>query len=431
MGFLRSRRIDNEVFRQIFSDHWEGFKVKNPSYNVAQYEEVVEKMLGCGKEAGGYSEYRCFNCGLDLRRVAFTCKSCFCLSCVKVYVDDFVVQVSKVLHQGVIYRHIILTIPKQLRIYFYRDRINGSLLSALMRSGYECLEEVVSLVKKHNLKIGTIVVVQTHGRSGQFNPHLHVIMTSGGINQEEGRWEDLGYFPYGIVHKKWEYHLFGTMKKEVKTAEMKNLIDELWQKYPNGLVANVSKGDVPERFKGLAKYLAKYLASPPISVRRIISYTGKTVTYWYNDHESKKKKVETVDVHTFIGRMIQHVLPKGFQRVRYYGLQGTRTFSKWCSIIQEGLKKISRVVKGAYQILSNKKYRDRYKEVSGRDPMVCRHCGSVMDLSQIWHPKYGVIYDEFENIKSGKYELGERNVIKGGCPVRPSPGVLQIPLFSL
>ena len=83
-----SQRIDNEVFKQIFLDHWGDFKVKNPVYNNDHYEEVVQKMLGCGKEEGGYSEYICLKCGKELRRVAFSCKSCFCLSCVKVYVDE-------------------------------------------------------------------------------------------------------------------------------------------------------------------------------------------------------------------------------------------------------------------------------------------------------------------------------------------------------
>ena len=55
-------------------------------------------------------------------------------------------------------------------------------MSTFMRCGYECLEDVVSTLLRRRLKIGTIVVVQTHGRSGHYNPHLHIIMTSGGTN---------------------------------------------------------------------------------------------------------------------------------------------------------------------------------------------------------------------------------------------------------
>ena len=165
---------------------------------------------------------------------------------------------SKSLQPGLKYRHIVLTVPEQLRIYFYRDRDEGELLSELMRYGYTCLESVVKTASRRVVKIGVIVVVQTHGRSGKYNPHLHIIMTSGGIDEKSGRWVELGYFPYRIIHKKWQYYLFKMMKEIVPTQEMKNLINKLWKKYPKGLVANVTKGKVPERCRGLAKYLAKY-----------------------------------------------------------------------------------------------------------------------------------------------------------------------------
>jgi hypothetical protein len=71
-----------------------------------------------------------------------------------------------------------------------------------MRCGYGCLEDVVSRAVRQQVKIGTIVVVQTHGRSGHYNPHLDIIMSSGGINEETGKWVELGYFSYEIIHRK-------------------------------------------------------------------------------------------------------------------------------------------------------------------------------------------------------------------------------------
>ena len=85
-------KIDKAIFQTIFIDHWDSFKKSHPKYNSDQYEVPVWKMLGCGKESGGYSEYRCVYCGFDFLRVGFSCKSCFCLSCSKLYVDEFVAQ---------------------------------------------------------------------------------------------------------------------------------------------------------------------------------------------------------------------------------------------------------------------------------------------------------------------------------------------------
>lgn len=151
------------------------------------------------------------------------------------------------------------------------------------------------------MKIGCTVVVQTHGPSGRYNPHLHIIMTTGGIHSGLGKWFDLGYFNYEVIHKKWQYHLFRMVKSYLGNDEINRLLDELWKRYPKGLVANVSKGSVPETCKGLARYLAKYVACPPIAVSRIVNYNARTVQYWYQDHKSNSKRFEIVDVLTFIG----------------------------------------------------------------------------------------------------------------------------------
>lgn len=427
--------VDRDTFRKIFEEHWEEFKDKHPQYSKQYYDEVVQKMLGCGKEGGGYREYLCPYCGRDKKRVCFTCKSCFCLSCSKGYTDDFVAEVSRVLQPGVRYRHMVLTVPEQQRIYFYRDREKGRLLSALMRCGYKCLEDVVGKGVKQEVKIGAIVVLQTHGRSGHYNPHLHIIMSSGGINEEKGKWVELGYIRYEIIHRKWQFYLFRMLKELEPTLAMKRQIDDLYKKYPRGLVAYVTKGEVPDRCRGLAKYLAKYVASPPIAIRRIIRYTGKEVTYWYKDHQTKKKEVVTVDVMTFIGRMVQHILPKGFQRIRYNGLQATKTFRKWKEAVTEGLRRVGRIIKGTYEVVRSKRYRERFQEMSGRDPLICRYCGREMDLWRIWHPKYGTVYDESEKIKAGRYEKTIKNEIigfgRGRPPLWTSSGRIQLSLFPV
>ena len=103
------------------------------------------------------------------------------------------------------------------------------------------------------------------------------------------------YFPYKVLHKKWQHHLFEMLKEQVPTKEMRAKIDELYSRYPNGLVANIQKGDVPKRIRHLANYLAKYVVSTPISIRRIIGSDGQRVKYWYNDHKSGQPKVEIAE----------------------------------------------------------------------------------------------------------------------------------------
>ena len=129
---------DWNVFKQIFAQHWDGFTRVYPRYNKSYYAGLVDKMLGCGNpEKMGYIEYRCLHCGGGTHRVAMSCKSSLCLRCAKVYVDHWVSQVSRMLHEGVIYRHIVLTVPAMLRTTFYQNAT--VLLSAFMRCGGQVL----------------------------------------------------------------------------------------------------------------------------------------------------------------------------------------------------------------------------------------------------------------------------------------------------
>ena len=153
----------------------------------------------------------------------------------------------------------------------------------------------------------------------------------------------------------------------------------------------------------MARYLAKYVVSPPISLRRIDRYDGQRVTYHYRSHKSERVEQETVDVCTFLGRMMQHTFAKGFKRIRDYGVQATKTFAKIKRMIHDALAKVQGIVQGAIKIIAAKSYRERYRQSTGRDPLICPHCQHEMGLWKIWHPKYGVVYDELDAMKRGRY----------------------------
>jgi hypothetical protein len=212
------------------------------------------------------------------------------------------------------------------------------------------------------------------------------------------------------------------------------LVDTCYRRYREGFVTNVQEGDVPSRYQSLATYLAKYVVSPPISLRRIDRYDGHHVTYHYRSHKTERMEWERVDVYTFIGRMVQHTFPKGFQRVRYYGVQATKTFAKLKGLIQEALAKVKGVFKGAVKILAPMTYRQRYAQSMGRDPLRCPHCHRDMEVWRIWHPTYGLIRDELTAIKRGKYASQAQRADPAGSPrrtVRPAAGGIPLSLPGL
>jgi len=230
-------------------------------------------------------------------------KSTLCLRCAKVSVDNWVSQVSTVLHPGVIYRHIILTVPAMFRTTFYHNA--AVILSAFIRCGAQCLDDFYSTIKGKTLRGGSITVLHTHGRNGQYHPHLHLLATSGGYDSQGARWEHLQYLPYELLRRKWQWHLLRMVRKTLATKAINQLVDRCFRKYPNGLVTNVQKGTVPSQYQSLARYVAKYVVSPPIAVRRIDRYDGEWVTYHYRSHRTERMEHETVMVETFIGRMVQ------------------------------------------------------------------------------------------------------------------------------
>jgi Putative transposase len=154
------------------------------------------------------------------------------------------------------------------------------------------------------------------------------------------RWEHLSFLPYDLLRHKWQWHLMTTLRQALATDAINDLVDVCFNKYPEGLVTHVQKGKVPSQYQSLASYVAKYVVSPPISVRRMDRYDGERVTYHYRSHRTERTTYETVDVITFIGRMIQHTRPKGFKRIRYYGVQATKTFAKLKGIIRAALAKL-------------------------------------------------------------------------------------------
>lgn len=386
--------FNKDIFKQIFRDHWAAFKNTYPEFDTDYHDSVVQKMLGCGDpDKMGFAQFRCTSCG-ETRRIAFTCKSSFCLSCAKPYTDRWVDFISRRLLPGITYRHFVLTMPESLRIWFYRD---PKLLSPLMRAGQACLLDVFRTCAGKKLDIGSISVLQTAGRPATYNPHLHILATGGGINPQGG-WTNVSYIPFEMIHSKWQYHLLTMLRKHVSDPAINNAIDRAWKQYPKGFVAFVEKGEVPPGGQGLARYLAKYVVSPPISVRRIEQYDGNTVSYWYSDHKTGKIEHLSLPVLRFIGRMVQHILPKGFQRIRYYGLHGNVRYAK----IRETIAKIMPTNTPSdpcgFRVLPRKSFVQLFLETFGQNPLRCPRCGDQMELELINHPKYGIIKDYWNTL---------------------------------
>ncbi|RNC77163.1 hypothetical protein DA717_11770, partial [Piscirickettsiaceae bacterium NZ-RLO2] len=93
-----------------------------------------------------------------------------------------------------------------------------------------------------------------------------------------------------------------------------------------------------KNYRALIRYLTKYLSSPPIGLSRLDDFDGQKVSYRFNSHHTGQVEGETILALDFIGRMMQHILPKNFHRVRYYGLQATTRFKKHFELIAKSAR---------------------------------------------------------------------------------------------
>lgn len=378
-----------DSIKSIFRDHWKPAKqALSRRYEQSHWRsivEAVEKMLVCRDSSNGYAEYICTKCG-HRKKVPFTCKSRFCTSCGKKYVDEWVNRTVAELID-VAHRHIVFTIPEELREIIYRNRL---LLKVMMDCASRTALEVLQSRGTDAIP-GILTIVHTFGRDLKFNPHVHMLLTEGGLKSNK-EWQEIPFLPYDLLRRKWQYYLLTEVKRSLpKTKENALFIDRLFKDNNQGFYVNGASKMTSARYA--ARYIGRYMARPALAEYKISSYDGKKVTFWYESHETGQREYQTLEATDFIKRLIDHIPPKGFKMVRHYGLYARRSKS----IAKEILKGCRKFIQSSFEFVTglskNLNWRQRLTRSFGQDPLICPHCAQEMELWYIWHPKYGTIYD--------------------------------------
>ncbi len=284
------------------------------------------------------------------------------------------------------------------------------MLKLLADCGAKLIEEVVAVcLKGRQIELGIISITQTAGRKSTWNPHLHLLVTEGGLDKNN-RWHKFYYFDYKILRKKWRYILLTCLRKAlIYNSHALKAIDEVFQKTEElGFIARAKKEKV--RKTDIISYLIKYVASPPIALYRITGYDGEYVEYWYREHPTDKHVSTKVSSYEFIAMLIQHIPPKGLKLIRHYGLYARCKFKKVKETIDKLFKFTKTVSQGFFsffKIAPALNYQDRLKKSFNIDPFKCPHCGNKLILYEVWHPKYGIVYDIFRDERWVDYVVEE------------------------
>ena len=397
----KQKQRKSGVIKQILKEHFSGFWYMHSELFPKAYrddiKETVEKTIRCSTMDLGYARYECLGCpgNTDPVFVCFTCKSRFCHKCGKKYTDDWSDKQQEMIFD-VPHRHMVFTIPKELRMVFFEDRKKLNELAKQVAEVFQYHYQHKS--KKRNQKVGVITVIHTFGRDLKFNPHIHALVTEGAIDNRN-EWVPSDYISYEFLRKSWQKVLMDLLKKWYPdNYKVKDLISELYLRYPKGFYVNAEKK--MKDAKGAAKYIGRYLARPAIAEYRIEKYDGETVHFWYEDHQTGKRVDKKQPVYKFLFDLLQHIPPKHFRMVGRFGLYSRRSYQKAKNILS--LYSFMRTKQLSLLLETKKKkktYRQRMIEAFDKDPFICPCCHLEMELVEIYHSDYGYLYHYMEDME--------------------------------
>lgn len=385
--------VRGKYLKLIFSDHYPTFADLHPNQiKRAGIPINIQKMLKCGTEDMGFHVWQCPNCRYE-KRVLHTCKSRFCSSC-GVRQTDLWIETYSTLFAECEYQHVIFSPPHEFLNYFRIGR----------NKYFNCLYSVVNQTltdwytsTKNNKKQylpGFMLVMHTFGRSLSWHVHVHVLLTCGGLNQEQTDWVNCNYIPHDFL----KYHFKHNFLETIQTLWNNENIEEIPQplrlwftpSYQQKVIQVVMKytwyvhvGDRLTDAKSVVKYIGRYTKRPAIAESKILDYNGKEVTFTYQEHRMTRPEILRLPALDFIERLIVHIPDVNFRIIRYGGFYANRVRGKLLPIVF-ALKN-----KGTYEDAKEKLahlgswWRKRIERLMRIDPLICELCLIPLELVSV------------------------------------------------
>ena len=383
-AFLHNEHMN--ILQEIFSDHFE--EIKYTLHPRATEIENIEKMINCGDPAFGGAMYGCPHCG-HLKFVPFRCHSRFCPTCGNLYARKRAEAMAGKL-VNCHHRHCVFTIPEELRVYFLEDR---SRLDCLFNAACSVVQRMfLKINKSKNFTPGFICVLHTFGRPLEWNPHIHCLISEGGLS-DDGHWRKVTHFNYTYLRNSFRTALLNELESRIGSS-FKKVKAQMYKVHDKGFYV-YAKPSLTDP-KTVTDYIGRYLGRPVIATKRIDRYDTKadTVTFHYNRHEDDVYVEETIPTMEFIKRLIQHIPEKNFKMIRYYGLYARH---------REIDKQLYRVRSAEKQrvMVSFNQWRNAILLSFGYDPLKCPQCRKEMVILDIYYNHKRVSLEElYEKAKA-------------------------------
>jgi hypothetical protein len=373
-GVYHPRHPERSVLYRVIFHHFDRFLAEYEDRFEQEYgffrpivKEVVERYFDCGNPCCGFARIRCPDCRTE-HLLTFSCKTRgFCPSCHAKRIEEWGEWMRETLLLDVPHRQVVFTIPKMLRIFFkFKRRLLGDLCRYALRS----LARYFEVLTGSALTPGVVAAIQTFGDRINFHPHLHFLVTEGGMDEA------------GVFHQ--IPRLDDSRLAEIFAGEVLAFLvgrEILSPEWAERLLSWRHSGFnvhslVRAKTKAEAERVGKYMIRPLLAMERLTFLEPKgKVGYRHGENGAEQ---ETMDYLEFIARVTSHIPDKGQVMVRYYGLYANAHRGK--------VKKTSpspselRVVDKELRRLPSKGWAEMIRKVYEVDPMICPKCGGAMKV---------------------------------------------------
>lgn len=324
-----------EIFNKSYTEYCNHY---NPSH---VQQKAANSIISCKSGELGCNLSRCEDCGhLEVHNNSCRNRHCPCCQAVlkELWVDA---RKSEVIDAP--YFHVVFTLPAELNPLIYSNQ--ALLYSMFHKCVSQTLLELSADSKYLGATPGIIGVLHTWGQELNFHPHMHCIITGAGLTKANQlqKCSSKFFIPVKVLGKKFrgkflallqelydlnKLHFSGSCKKLRNSYEWREFRDSLYKKQWVPFIKETFNG-----FGNAMDYLGRYTHRIAISNGRIKQVTDTHVTFWAKDYRTGEVKDVTITHVEFIRRFLMHVLPRGFQKIRYYGFLNNRYKKKNLKLI--------------------------------------------------------------------------------------------------
>jgi len=365
-----------DIFRRYGGDYRQQH---GASLSVAQRRVMTAIEVCRTAVLGGHLE-RCDRCGHE-RNAFNSCANRHCPKCQSLARAEWIEKRrSELLNTQ--YFHVVFTVPEQIAAIAYQNK--KVVYGILFRATAETLRTIAADPKHLGAEIGFFAVLHSWGSNLLHHPHLHCVVPGGGLSPDGTRWISCrpGFFlPVRVLSRLFRRLFLSCLIKAFDAGKLQffSSLQPLQDRraFSRHLAATRTTEWVvyaKRPFAGpeqVLDYVGRYTHRVAISNNRLLDIDHGKITFRYKDyHHDGEQKTMTLDANEFIRRFLLHVLPDGFQRIRYYGFLGNR-------YREEKLARCRQLLGMSANLLpaeESKDYRERYEELTGCSLRECPFC---------------------------------------------------------